>query len=376
MYISASPSLSPAYFLKSSVPNPLPFPLDRSNSTYFYVARNGIYHLMRSLGVGKGGVVLAPDYYHGNEIRAMRAAGATIQFYPVRKNLQADLDVLHSLCKAQPRVLYVTHYIGWPQPLKDIQEICRQLEITLVEDCALSFMSDIDGKPLGSFGDYSVFCLYKTIPIPNGGVLVCNSRRAQESGVQLQQCGRLSVAAQTTELLLQWLRSRHELPGRCLFGLKRAAGRTLTASQIRRIPVGDSGFNVASSSLAMSALSHALLPRFAYSPIKEARRRNFLALEGQLRGKVRLLDVELTKGVCPLFFPLLVTDKDRAARLLNGRGIKTIEFWNEGIMHSGRNDAEFLRRHLLEVPIHQDIDTDAVDHIARQILNLRIGLSS
>src|SRR5436190_3518388 len=176
MYIPVLPGLSPAYFLKRTFTERMPFPLDRSNSVYFYVARNGIYHLMRSLSIQSGGSVLAPDYYHGNEIRAIRAAGAAIQHYPIKKNLELDLDVLYRLCKSGPRVLYITHFIGWPQPIKEIQQICHEFEITLVEDCALSFMSAVDDRPLGSFGDYSVFCLYKTVPVPNGGVLVQNRK--------------------------------------------------------------------------------------------------------------------------------------------------------------------------------------------------------
>src|SRR5262245_42829462 len=41
----------------------------------------------------------------------------------------------------------------------------------LVEDCALSLYSrDPSGRWLGSTGDLSIFCLYKTLPVPHGGV--------------------------------------------------------------------------------------------------------------------------------------------------------------------------------------------------------------
>ena len=377
MYIPVLPGLSPACFLKRTAAERMPFPLDGSNSIYFYVARNGIYHLMRSLGVQDGGSVLAPDYYHGNEIRAMRAAGATVQHYPIKKNLEVDLDVLYGLCKSRPRVVYVTHFIGWPQPIKEIQKICREMQITLVEDCALSFMSEAEGKPLGSFGDYSVFCLYKTVPLPNGGVLVQNRQAGiRVNGVDLRQCSTLSLASRTSELMLQWFRSHYELSGRCLFGLKRVAGRTLTAGKLGRIPVGDSGFNVGATWFAMSDMCHSLLPRFSFDRIKQTRRRNFLSLENRLRDRVRLLDVTLTDGVCPLFFPLLVSNKKEAAQLLEHRGIETIEFWNLATSESTKynSDSEFLRRHLLEVPIHQDLESETVQYIADQIIDLGVGL--
>ena len=105
----------------------------------------------------------------------LRAAGARIRYYPVNRNLDVDLNVVAKLCADGPRVLYVTHYLGWPQPMAELQALCREKRIVLVEDCALAFMSDYDGKPLGTFGDYSVFCLYKSVPLPNGGVLVRNN---------------------------------------------------------------------------------------------------------------------------------------------------------------------------------------------------------
>ncbi len=61
-----------------------------------------------------------------------------------------------------------------------MQALGRRHECILVEDCALSLFSEADGKPLGAFGDYSVFCLYKTLPVPNGGVLVENGKALPE----------------------------------------------------------------------------------------------------------------------------------------------------------------------------------------------------
>src|SRR6266704_5636674 len=64
MYIPALPSLNPTQLLKGHS-RYLPFPLGSPRKLNFYVARNGIYHLMRSLGSNSGGIVLAPDYHHG-----------------------------------------------------------------------------------------------------------------------------------------------------------------------------------------------------------------------------------------------------------------------------------------------------------------------
>src|SRR5690242_3361818 len=114
MYIPAWPSLNPAFFVKPRVYGTKPFPLETSGSWYFYLARNAIYHLMRSLRLDPGDVVLAPDYHHGNEVLAMKAAGVKLRYYPIQKNLNADVDAVARLCEVEPRpkALYVTHFIG------------------------------------------------------------------------------------------------------------------------------------------------------------------------------------------------------------------------------------------------------------------------
>src|SRR5262249_62144044 len=117
---------------------------ETSRKNYFYVARNAIYRPMPSLKL-EGAVILAPDSHHGNEISAMKAAGVIIRYYPIQKNLDADFDAIARLCDAgpKPRALYVTHFIGWPQPLDLVRRFCRDPRLILREACPLSFMAGL-----------------------------------------------------------------------------------------------------------------------------------------------------------------------------------------------------------------------------------------
>jgi hypothetical protein len=379
MYIPAWPVLNPASVFKRSAAPQIPFPIESSNSAYFYVARNGIYHLIRSLARHAEPIVLAPDYHHGNEIYALKAAGAKLRYYPVKKNLDVDLDAIASLCDVAPKptLLYVTHFIGWPQPIHEIRALCDRKNLILIEDCALSFLSEFEGQPLGSFGTYAVFCLYKTLPVPNGGVLVANNA-AKPGWGSLRACSVVSITGPSLDLLLRWVRCRNELVGSALMAAKRTIGRTLTGAKVPRVPIGDTGFDISNVDVGMSPICRTLLGRFEYREIKENRRRNFRIVADRLRGSVALLDKPLTEGVCPLFFPLLVKDKQHAAAALAQRGIETVEFWNSGDPQSHRpgSAAEFLRRHLLELPIHQDVTPEGAEYAAAQILKLGIGMAA
>jgi len=371
MYVSAWPGLSPGHLFRRAPANGLPFPLDAPGRMYFYRARNAIYHLFRALGFGAGDQVLVPAYHSGNEVAAIRAAGASVAFYPIARTLEPDLDALARLCTPGTRAVLAIHFLGWPQPVAELAAFCRERGLILVEDCALALLSEAEGQPLGSFGDYAVFCLYKTLPLPNGAVLVQNRASLPElASVRLTPCGLVPLAGRSAELALEWLRGRFDAPGRTLFALKRTIGRRLRAAGVDRVPVGDMGFDLGQVDLAISPVCETLLRRWDYRSIVRRRRENFRLLRDRLAGRATALKPDLPEGVCPLFFPILVPDKRAAARALWARGVEAVEFWNDGDPEARAElfpETQFLRDHVLELPIHQDLGPAEIEHVAAQV---------
>jgi dTDP-4-amino-4,6-dideoxygalactose transaminase len=374
MYVSSWPGLNAHELLPWKSGQALPYPLNNAHRLEFCVARSGIYHLFRALEVKPKDVVLVPDYHSGNEVAAIRAAGANITFYPIRRNLEPDMEELSRLARRlRPRVIYVIHYLGWPQPLDDIEALCREQGSILIEDCALSLLSAIDRGPLGAFGDYSIFCLYKTLPVPNGGLLVQNRNALpQLDGLKLERCPRLSALGRTAELALETMRSRADRIGKALFVLKQSVGRTLRRGGARHVPVGDIGWDLANVKLGMSRISNTVVKGLDYSQIRNRRRENYLFLLDRLRGRVKMLRDDLDEGVCPLFFPILVQDKHAAAKALWAKDIGAVEFWNDNLNYAIGPEAEFLRDHVLELPIHQGVSSYQAEYICDQVLRLNL----
>lgn len=346
------------------------FPFTAPHRTYFHTARSAIYHLFKKL-VAKGlTTVLAPDYHMGNELRAIRAAGARVVLYPVGRDWQPDLDALKRLSADGADILFTIHYAGWPQPIKALRQLCDDSGMVLVEDCALSLFSEVDGRSVGSFGDYAVFCLYKTLPTIDGGMLVQNRHVFHDlDSLPLKPAGRVFELGQGANLWIDRFRSAHPRSGRLLSAAKRGIGATLTAMRVQRVPVGDIGFDPATTVVAMSSWSRHMLTRLDCDAIRERRRRNFHQLAARLRGTCAALRWEAEPGVCPLFFPLLVENKSMVARALRQRGVMATELWNEGdpaFRAQEGSAARFLRRHVLELPIHQDITDAQIEYMARQ----------
>ena len=373
IFVPTYQGLSAADFVRPAQPaRPACFPFDAPGRLPFFRARNAIYHLCRALVDRRPELtVLAPDYNSGNEILAMRAAGARLRYYAVDRRMQLDPDDVERLCVGQRAdVLYVIHYAGWPQPMPELVALCERRGMLLVEDCALSLLSETDGGPLGSFGDWSIFCLYKTLPLPNGALLVQNGvRLASLERLALREAGSASVLGRTAELLVQRLRGRASCTGAALLALKRGLGRAAAALDVRRANVGDIGFALDEVDLAMSAVSARLLERLDYAAIRRARVDNYRRLDAQLDPTVPRVFPALPEGACPLFFPILVADKHATARALQRRGVDALEFWNQSADSGAEmaGDAHFLRAHVLELPIHQDLTPRHLAHMARQV---------
>src|SRR3954464_527470 len=157
---------------------PLVFPFDQPGLRYRYFARNAVWDAIQLLGL-EGRKVLVPAYHHGVELETLLAAGVTPVFYRVDAQMRADFADAR-LKSAGAAALYLIHYAGFPQDMQAARQLSTELGVPLIEDCALSLLSRDGEKPLGSTGDLSVFCLYKTLPVPNGGALLARGRFRDE----------------------------------------------------------------------------------------------------------------------------------------------------------------------------------------------------
>jgi perosamine synthetase len=131
--------------------------------------------------------------------------------------------------------------------------------------------------------------------------------------------------------------------------------------------VGDIGFDTAGIDLAPSGVTEWLLPRLDYADIRRRRVENCRQLMAALDGAVTPLWPDLPEGVCPLFYPILVADKQAAANALRLHGIEPLEIWNHGVAsfdaHASDN-ARLLRAHVLGLPVHQDLTAHHVAYMA------------
>jgi perosamine synthetase len=380
LFIPSLPTLDPLQLLPSWEPRrrhiyPLT-QLGTPSAQLFYLARAGVYHTIKHWlrDDAARNVVLMPAYHHGVEVEAVRAAGARVVFYRVDRDLRIDLDDLaHKAARPDVRVVYVTHYAGFAQPIEEALKIARAHDgVRLFEDCALSlFAKTTDGIPLGSFGDASCFCLYKSLPLPHGGLLL--ARDVPVATVSAPPL--MSTLHHVAGLALAHLELHSSGLGRAVRQAARKTSQATVDKAVATVKTGTMHLSEAELHLGASQLVQAMLPSFDDEMVVVRRRRNFARLAAALADVIEVVHHPLPAGACPLFLPVRVDtargrNKAHIVAELHALGIDAIDFWSE--RDAACNPAEFpeatlLRAEILELPCHQSLDDHAIDRVAHTV---------
>ena len=228
--------------------------------------------------------------------------GVRFQFYRITRQAEIDLDDLHSKLKSRrPKLLVLIHYFGFPDPnLAQAAALGREYGAIVLEDEAHALYTDWIGGICGRFGDAAILSLHKMLPLPTGGLLLLNPSMT------------------TLE-----------------FKLPDQAGVT-----------GDTR-----------------LLEFDLWQIAATRRRNaqeLLDLLPRLKGRVDPLYSTLPPGVAPQTIPVIITGKSRDELyfMLNSIGYGVVTLYHtliDAITRDEFPDSHWLARHIMNLPVHQDI---------------------
>lgn len=366
-YVPAQPTLGWAH-LRAAVRPLTEHPFSADAVCWTHRARGALQLAARVLGL-EGGEVLVPAYHQGAEVDALLAAGAHPAFYAVGTRWTVDVEDLERRIGPRTRGLVLTHFAGFPGPASQMRALADRHRLVLIEDCAQALCS-VDGEiPVGATGDAAVFSLRKTLPVPHGGALVFNGQHRRQLPPLRRPAAGPTLRALGLRVLL---RGEFRLPSQG--GALRRLGRWLARRFGRERP-GHAGAEPClpheQVDLGASPLVERVARAHALARVVERRRQNFFHLLGVLRGVAPPLVGELPPGVCPLFYPLWVPDKDEVLARLRADNVEASEGWRA--FHPRCDGGEFpeaarLRQHLLELPCHQDLGPAHVAHLARAAL--------
>lgn len=372
------------------------FPFNQKKCYYFFSGRYAIRAGIKALGIGPEDVILFPSYNCGVELDPFLRLNIKPTFYRIGKDLLVDLEDLQGKIDQNTKAIFITHFLGFPQPMNEIKEICRQKDLLLIEDCAHAFLSKDDKNFLGSYGDIAIFSIRKTLPIPDGGILLINRENIKQN-----QNNTIPELFSTYYFAMELLRYRtykdkNSIREKCekyffytlynFFTLTRfwlRAYRKLFRVKRPYLMRPDSpDFVRDACTWTMSNLSKNIINVTNFEQVKAARRNNFEYLLDHFTRKngPELIYKELPPGVSPLFFPILVESSIKRDRLYNSlkrRGVATHPWWqefHEGVPWSDFPDAVYLKERLFGLPIHQDLTFGHLNQVLEEFEKAYISI--
>lgn len=143
---------------------------------FFNHARTAMRIALNSMDLKKDATVGLMGFNCLTVMNSIKSAGYNLLFIDVTDDFQINMNDFRSKVKKMD-ALIINHMFGIPN--KTIIDIKKQFPaLPIIEDCAHSFMTNINGKPTGTYGDMSVFSFGKgKFPsVGDGGFMIINNK--------------------------------------------------------------------------------------------------------------------------------------------------------------------------------------------------------
>ena len=104
-----------------------------------------------------------------------------------------SLEIVKSALDKEPDALIITHIGGYPNPeIKEISDLCKKLNVLLIEDCAHSPLVKLNNKLVGTFGDAAILSFFPTKPIPagEGGMVIVKNKMVGDKIRRMRDYGK------------------------------------------------------------------------------------------------------------------------------------------------------------------------------------------
>lgn len=161
--------------------------LDGRASVAVNSGTSGLHLGLLAAGIGPGDEVIVPSFTFAATANSVALTGAT----PVFADIELDhycLDIEHveSLITDRTKGIMPVHLYGHPANIAAFRELADRKGLKLFEDAAQAHGAALDGRRVGTFGDFAMFSLYPTKNMTSGeGGMVSTGDATLERTVRL-----------------------------------------------------------------------------------------------------------------------------------------------------------------------------------------------
>ena len=171
---------------------------------------SSIHLVLEGMGITDGDEVIVPDVTWIASAAPIKYQRAVPVFADVNeKSWCLDVNTIEERITKKTKAVIVVDLYGNMPELGDIERLCREKGILLIEDAAEAIGSRIGDRKAGSFGDASVFSFHrtKTLTTGEGGMLLMDDEKLFQRCKFLRDHGRAPGTYFNTEVTFKYMPS-------------------------------------------------------------------------------------------------------------------------------------------------------------------------
>lgn len=129
----------------------------------------GLHLGLLAAGVGAGDEVIVPSFTFAATGNSVALTGGTPVFVDIEpETFTLDPEAVAASITPRTKGILPVHLYGHPARMRELEKLAADRGIALYEDAAQAHGASLDGRPVGSFGEFAMFSLYPTKNMTSG----------------------------------------------------------------------------------------------------------------------------------------------------------------------------------------------------------------
>lgn len=129
----------------------------------------GLHLGLLAAGVGAGDEVIVPSFTFAATGNSVALTGATPVFVDIEpETFSLDPEAVAAAITPKTKGVLPVHLYGHPARMRELEALAAARGVALYEDAAQAHGAALDGRPVGSFGEFAMFSLYPTKNMTSG----------------------------------------------------------------------------------------------------------------------------------------------------------------------------------------------------------------
>ncbi|OIU86631.1 DegT/DnrJ/EryC1/StrS aminotransferase family protein [Microbacterium sp. AR7-10] len=129
----------------------------------------GLHLGLLAAGVGPGDEVIVPSFTFAATGNSVALTGGTPVFVDIEpETFTLDPEAVAAAITSKTKGIMPVHLYGHPGRMRELEKIAADRAVALYEDAAQAHGASLDGRPVGSFGEFAMFSLYPTKNMTSG----------------------------------------------------------------------------------------------------------------------------------------------------------------------------------------------------------------